>query len=364
MKASFEISVNVKYTEPVSINELPATGTYGMAEPVLYKPKQAGNNVKQALTGKDSVKKNNTLHDNVNPEDNYYATMAGASLASEMFDKKEKGSHTENPVKPPSSRTQTGTNNNSKDYNKKYNSQQKGRYKGQGFGKGADEECFYGRNCDGDIIKIADIQGEVGEAVIEGQVVSTEEREIKNEKIIYMFNVTDFTDTIQAKIFIPKEEADVIRSNIKAGKFIKLKGVPLYDTFSREITISSIRGIKPGVDKRVKRMDNYQGMKRVELHAHTQMSEMDSVMSIGDYVSTAKRWGHRAMAITDHGVVQSFPDADHALKPGDDLKIIYGVEAYLVDDLINTVNNSKGQDFTGEFVVFDLETTGIGAASN
>ncbi len=179
-----------------------------------------------------------------------------------------------------------------------------------------------------------------------------------------MFNVTDFTDTIQAKIFIPKEEADVIRSNIKAGKFIKLKGVPLYDTFSREITISSIRGIKPGVDKRVKRMDNYQGMKRVELHAHTQMSEMDSVMSIGDYVSTAKRWGHRAMAITDHGVVQSFPDADHALKPGDDLKIIYGVEAYLVDDLINTVNNSKGQDFTGEFVVFDLETTGIGAASN
>lgn len=364
MKASFEISVNVKYTEPVSINELPATGTYGMAGPVLYKPKQAGNNVKQALTGKDSVKKNNTLHDNVNPEDNYYATMAGASLASEMFDKKEKDSHTENPVKPPSSRTQAGTNNNSKDYNKKYNSQQKGRYKGQGFGKGADEECFYGRNCDGDIIKIADIQGEVGEAVIEGQVVSTEEREIKNEKIIYMFNVTDFTDTIQAKIFIPKEEADVIRSNIKAGKFIKLKGVPLYDTFSREITISSIRGIKPGVDKRVKRMDNYQGMKRVELHAHTQMSEMDSVMSIGDYVSTAKRWGHRAMAITDHGVVQSFPDADHALKPGDDLKIIYGVEAYLVDDLINTVNNSKGQDFTGEFVVFDLETTGIGAASN
>ncbi len=364
MKASFEISVNVKYTEPVSINELPATGTYGMAEPVLYKPKQAGNNVKQALTGKDSVKKNNTLHDNVNPEDNYYATMAGASLASEMFDKKEKDSHTENPVKPPSSRTQAGANNNSKDYNKKYNSKQKGRYKGQGFGKGADEECFYGRNCDGDIIKIADIQGEVGEAVIEGQVVSTEEREIKNEKIIYMFNVTDFTDTIQAKIFIPKEEADVIRSNIKAGKFIKLKGVPLYDTFSREITISSIRGIKPGVDKRVKRMDNYQGMKRVELHAHTQMSEMDSVMSIGDYVSTAKRWGHRAMAITDHGVVQSFPDADHALKPGDDLKIIYGVEAYLVDDLINTVNNSKGQDFTGEFVVFDLETTGIGAASN
>lgn len=352
-KASFEISVNVKYTEPVSINELPATGTYGMAEPVIYKHKSAGSNVKQAVPGRTAPvqKSNNPVQDNVNPEDNYYATMAGASLASEMFNKKEE-----------SSKLQPDN------HNQKYNSQQKGRYnksnKGQGYGKGADEECFYGRNCDGDIIKIADIQGEVGEVVIEGQVVSAEEREIKNEKIIYMFNVTDFTDTIQAKIFIPKEEAGTIRDNIKAGKFIKLKGVPLYDTFSREIAISSIRGIKPGADKRVKRMDNYQGMKRVELHAHTQMSEMDSVMAIGDYVNTAKRWGHKAMAITDHGVVQSFPDADHALKPGDDLKIIYGVEAYLVDDLIDTVSNSKGQDFTGEFVVFDLETTGIGAASN
>lgn len=367
-KASFEISVNVKYTEPVSINELPATGTYGMAEPVIYKAKPAGSNVKQAVPGEPPVNKinnnSNPVQDNVNPEDNYYAAMAGASLASEMFNKKESSGATESPSKAVSSRTQAGKNSNNKDYNKKYNSQQKGRYKSQGYGKGADEECFYGRNCDGDIIKIADIQGEVGEVVIEGQVVSAEEREIKNEKIIYMFNVTDFTDTIQAKIFIPKEEAGAVRENIKAGKFIKLKGVPLYDTFSREIAISSIRGIKPGTDRRVKRMDNYQGMKRVELHAHTQMSEMDSVMAIGDYVNTAKRWGHKAMAITDHGVVQSFPDADHALKPGDDLKIIYGVEAYLVDDLIDTVNNSKGQDFTGEFVVFDLETTGIGAASN
>ena len=99
-KASFEISVNVNYTEPVSINELPATGTYGMAEPVIYKAKSAGSNVQQ---------------DNVNPEDNYYAKVAG-------------------------------TNNNSKGYNKKYNGQQKGRYKGQGSYKGADEECFYGRN--------------------------------------------------------------------------------------------------------------------------------------------------------------------------------------------------------------------------
>ena len=227
-----------------------------------------------------------------------------------------------------------------------------------------DEECFYGRNCDGEITKIADIQDEIGEVVIEGMVSSTEEREIRNEKIIFMFNVTDFTDTISAKIFIKKDEADPIRDNIKKGKFIKMKGIALYDTYSREVGISSIKGIKPGKDNRVYREDNYEGMKRVELHAHTQMSEMDSVMSVSDYLNTAKRWGHTAVAITDHGVVQAFPDADHCLKPDDNLKMLYGVEAYLVDDLIGTVKNDKGQNFGGSFVVFDLETTGFGAKSN
>ena len=227
-----------------------------------------------------------------------------------------------------------------------------------------DEDCFYGRNCDGEITKIADIQDEIGEVVIEGMVSSTEEREIRNEKIIFIFNVTDFTDTITAKIFIKKDEAEPVRDNIKKGKFIKMKGIALYDTFSREVGISSIKGIKPGKDNRVYREDNYEGMKRVELHAHTQMSELDSVMSVSDYLSTAKRWGHTAAAITDHGVVQAFPDADHCLKPDDNLKMLYGVEAYLVDDLIGTVKNDKGQNFDGTFVVFDLETTGFGAKSN
>lgn len=89
------------------------------------------------------------------------------------------------------------------------------------------------------------------------------------------------------------------------------------------------------------REDNYEGMKRVELHAHTQMSELDSVMSVSDYLSMAKKWGHTAAAITDHGVVQAFPDADHCLKPDDNLKMLYGVEAYLVDDLIGTVKMTK-----------------------
>lgn len=360
-KALFEVSVNVKYTEPVSINELPATGTYGKAD-VHYMPGAAdvpgkpfkGKSKDNVNNGNNPKAQKVNAQNSINTgEDNYYASMGSASLASEMFNKKE--TSTNNNV------NATGSNRAS---GRKFNNQAKGRYKGAASGKGTDEECFYGRNCEGEITSIADIQGEVGEVVIEGQVVSTDEREIKNEKIIYMFNITDFTDTIQAKIFIQKDEADAVRDNIKKGKFIKLKGVPLYDTYSREIALSSIRGIKPGMDRRVRRMDNYQGMKRVELHAHTQMSEMDSVMSVSDYVDTARRWGHSAIAITDHGVVQSFPDAEHALKPGDNLKIIYGVEAYLVDDLIDTVKNDKGQDFTGEFVVFDLETTGISVNSN
>ena len=233
------------------------------------------------------------------------------------------------------------------------------------WGSGAiDEDCFYGRNCDGELVKIADIQGEIKEVVVEGMVTSVEEREIRNEKVIYMFSISDFTDSIMAKIFLEKDELELMRSNIQKGKFLKLKGNPVYDTYSREITIASVRGIKPGMDTRVKRMDLHEGLKRVELHAHTQMSEMDSVVPVRDFVKLAKSWGHKALAITDHGVVQAFPDADHEVSADEEFKMLYGVEAYLVDDLIETVKNDKGQDFRGDFVVFDLETTGIGPKSN
>ena len=227
-----------------------------------------------------------------------------------------------------------------------------------------DEECFYGRNCEGEVVKIADIQGEIREAVIEGMVIGVEEREIRSGKVIYMFSISDFTDSIMAKVFLEQEELELMRGNVKKGKFIKLKGNPMYDTYSREITIGSVRGMKPGVDTRVKRMDTYTGMKRVELHAHTQMSEMDSVVPVRDFVKTAKSWGHKAVAITDHGVVQAFPDAAHEVSPEEDFKMIYGMEAYLVDDLVEAVKNDKGQKLTGNYVVFDLETTGIGAKSN
>lgn len=232
------------------------------------------------------------------------------------------------------------------------------------FHGNVDEECFYGRNCDGNMIKIADIQEDPGEVVIEGMILSSEERELKSGKILLMFNITDFTDTIQAKIFLEPEVLESIGGELKNGKFLKLKGIPIFDTFSREITISSVRGIKPGKDTREKRMDIYEGPKRVELHAHTQMSEMDSVVPVREFVKRAKEWGHPAVAITDHGVVQSFPDADHEVDRDDAFKVLYGVEAYLVDDLIEAVQNDEGQAFDDTYVVFDLETTGIGPKSN
>ena len=220
-KAAFEVSVNIKYTEPVTIEELPATGTYG-ADIITYKPPAGiaaktgksstalpGNNQHQKITGKNTMPGNS-------PEQDYYENLAKTSLASEMFN-----AGTDHV---PSGKKVSINNDNSKKKTagryKENSHQLKGSYKSQGFGKGAtDKECFYGRNCEGDIIKIADIQGEVGEVVIEGKVVSTDEREIKNEKIIYMFNVTDFTDTISAKIFILKEEADIVReiSQVQTG---------------------------------------------------------------------------------------------------------------------------------------------------
>ena len=232
------------------------------------------------------------------------------------------------------------------------------------FHGNVDEECFYGRNCDGNMIKIADIQEDPGEVVIEGMILSSEERELKSGKILLMFNITDFTDTIQAKIFLEPEVLESIGGKLKNGKFIKLKGIPIFDTFSREITISSVRGIKPGKDTREKRMDIYEGPKRVELHAHTQMSEMDSVVPVREFVKRAKEWGHPAVAITDHGVVQSFPDADHEVDRDDAFKVIYGVEAYLVDDLKDIITDSKGQSLDETFVVFDLETTGFSPDKN
>lgn len=232
-----------------------------------------------------------------------------------------------------------------------------------------DPDTIYGKGFEGEAVPISEVQDEIGEVVLRGKILNVESRELRNEKTIVIFTFSDFTDSIQGKLFLKTEEVADILSVIKKGKFIKLKGMALMDKYDREVTIGSIVGIKTIPDFTTKKMD-HNPEKRVELHAHTMMSDMDAVVDVKDLVKRAFEWGHKAVAITDHGVVQSFPEANHTLSKRDypesewdrlkEFKIIYGVEAYLVDDLKEIVVNSKGQSLEEEFVVFDIETTGFG----
>ena len=179
--------------------------------------------------------------------------------------------------------------------------------------------------------------------IVRGQVLSVEQRELRNEKILFIFNITDFTDSIGIKLFTGKDQAEELSGAIKAGAFLMLNGVTTIDRFDSQLTIGNIRGIKKIADFREKRIDTY-AEKRVELHCHTKMSDMDGVSDVKDIIKRAMSWGHQAIAITDHGAVQAFPDANHTV-PGDgSFKVIYGMEAYLVDDLKEIATNTKGQD--------------------
>ena len=236
--------------------------------------------------------------------------------------------------------------------------------------KPANEDVLYGRDFDGDVTPIEQIDTAIGDVIISGMVRNVEMREIRNERTIIMFNVTDFTDTITVKVFAKNEQVPELSGVIKKGKFLKIKGNATFDKYDQEISIANVWGIRKGSDTRQVRND-LALHKRVELHCHTKMSDMDGVSYVSDIIKQAIRWGHKAIAITDHGVVQAFTDAFHTMsdlkgsyaKKGEklDFKIIYGVEAYLVDDTKQIVTNPRGQSFNDTYVVFDLETTGFSA---
>lgn len=226
--------------------------------------------------------------------------------------------------------------------------------------KSKNPDTIYGRDIDEDSIDIRELNAEMGEVVIHGQVRCTEDRELRNGKVLFIITVTDFTDTIRTKLFLQKEQAELIKEKVKAGAFIKIKGDASEDTFDHEISIGRVKGIMQINDFRVKRMDNAVE-KRVELHCHTKMSDMDAVSDVTDIIKQAIKWGHKAIAITDHGVVQAFPDAAGAVKGHEDFKIIYGCEIYLIDDTKTICTNVKDQTLDDTFVVFDIETTGLNA---
>ncbi len=239
----------------------------------------------------------------------------------------------------------------------------RGKRDGYGFGKRSsdDPNLVYGRDFEEEAIELRQVVTEMGEITIRGKVISFDTREIRNEKTIVMYAVTDFTDTIMVKMFVRNDQLADILADVKKGAFLKIKGVTTLDKFDGELTIGSVTGIKKISDFTESRNDT-SPEKRVELHCHTKMSDMDGVSEVQNLVRRAHDWGHKAIAITDHGVVQSFPDANHyieGLDKDDPFKVIYGVEGYLVDDLTDVAVNEKGQMLDDTYVVFDLETTGF-----
>ncbi len=243
-------------------------------------------------------------------------------------------------------------------------------------------DVIYGKDFEEEPIPIDEIIGEVGDVTIRGKVLKTDSREIRNERTIVIFDVTDFTDTMTVKLFTKTEFVKELLGSLKPGTFVKLKGVATLDKFDHELTIGSLTGIKK-IPNFVKVRSDTAAHKRVELHCHTKMSDFDGVSEAKDIVKRAYGWGHRAIAITDHGVVQGFTDAyhvwedlwkaekgkckDQGKEPPDKqefFKVIYGVEAYLVDDLKEIVTGDKGGTLEDDFVVFDIETTGFSPVNN
>lgn len=221
---------------------------------------------------------------------------------------------------------------------------------------------LYGRSIRGKMIPISSISGDSGRIVVWGDVFDIEKKVTKSgDKNIFTIDITDYTDSTTAKVFNSIKESAVI-DNIKKGDTIVVQGDVEYDKYAGELVVNA-RSI--GTAQKVKVVDNAE-KKRVELHMHTNMSQMDAVTSAGDLVNRAYQWGHKAVAITDHGVAQAFPDAmkaaDKINKDEEKIKIIYGVEAYFMDDLVESVKGDADTGFDGTFICFDIETTGLSAA--
>lgn len=220
---------------------------------------------------------------------------------------------------------------------------------------------LYGRVTKGKIIPIEKIAYDTGRATVWGDVFAVEWKDTKSgDKNIITFDITDYTGSTTVKVFNSKNECRVLE-NIKKGSTIICSGDIEFDKYAGELVLNA-RSIST-VDK-VKVADNAP-KKRVELHLHTNMSQMDGITDAGSLVKRAADWGQTAIAITDHGVAQAFPDAMNAAeainRDENIIKVIYGVEAYFMDDLVESVDGSKDISLDDTFVCFDIETTGLSA---
>ncbi len=226
-----------------------------------------------------------------------------------------------------------------------------------------DGELVMGKRVTEQPIHLSDVSGESGRVVVCGEVFSREIRYSRdNSKLILSIDITDYTGSSTLKI-IEDSKKEQQFEKMSVGAVLLLRGEASYDKYDHEVTI---RPYDVMTYQKAERKDEA-AEKRVELHMHTIMSSMDATTKPDEVVKTAFRWGHKAVAITDHGVVQAFPDAMNAVdkirKGGGEFKVIYGVEDYFVNDTVEVVTGEQEESLDGEFIVFDTETTGLSAAS-
>ena len=209
-------------------------------------------------------------------------------------------------------------------------------------------------------VPLKEVTAETGLTTVWGDIVRKESVTSKDGKWeIYSIDITDYTSSNTLKIIQSSSKKEAIEE-LKEGDTLVVRGDASYDKYEHDVTIRPLAVML--VQKLLKTDDA--PVKRVELHLHSNMSTMDGMNVSADLAKLAHRWGHRAMAITDHGVVQGFPDAMYASEGWKDFRMIYGLEAYFVNDMVGAVKGEESQSFDGEFVVFDLETTGLSAGSD
>ena len=235
-----------------------------------------------------------------------------------------------------------------------------------------EDDLIFGKLIQDPIVSVNEAIAAYDMVTIQGEVFFTDNKDIHSKKtgkdyVKIAFDMTDRTNSVRVSKFLAADKAGDTASKIKKGLYCTVQGKMVYDTFAKEMVLEPTGIVKA---KKPERKDTYEGMKRVELHLHTNMSAMDGMSSTASLLCRAAKWGHRAMAITDHGVAQAFPEALHAQegKQKDiigDMKIIYGIEAYYINDenSISVVRGKSAEPLDGTFIVFDLETTGLNPTS-
>ena len=234
--------------------------------------------------------------------------------------------------------------------------------------------AIFGKPFKGKAVSMKDMSLDMGIIIVEGRVFAVEHKELKKRNAwVINFDVTDNTSSVRVSRFLENKEAAPILEGVKNGSVLKIQGKLLVDNYTNETVLKPL-SIMPG--EMPKRKDTAEGMKRVELHLHTSMSNMDALTETKAAIKQAAAWGHKAIAITDHGCVQSFTDALHTVEAwgggpkvagtDDVIKILYGCEGYYMNDMDDriVVRGKTDIPFGGEFVAFDLETTGLSSMND